>query len=173
MHNFPSYSPIAALFILITVTDHTIFALNSNMSSTSKAILWDVDGTLSDSYMLGFTSTKNVLLSNNIDMISEKEYHEGTKFTTPMRLAWHATGNPNDPIGEVLAHEFDDLYVKLVSTDTAPLFPGVREILYRIKSSSSNYNLKYGALSNACGDYVKAVLKVNALDDLFFRCIGS
>ena len=45
----------------------------------------------------------------------------GTKYTTPRRLAWHVTNNPDDPIGVKLGQQFDDLYVKLVSSDTGRL----------------------------------------------------
>jgi len=68
----------------------------------SAGILFDVDGTLSDSFKLGFDSTNAVLKRNGIEEISAESYHQGTRFTTPMRLAWHVTGDPNNPIGEDL-----------------------------------------------------------------------
>lgn len=36
-------------------------------------------------------------------------------------MAWHVTGNPDDPIGESLGMQFDDLYVDLVSLETVHL----------------------------------------------------
>jgi hypothetical protein len=62
------------------------------ISGVGRAILWDVDGTLSDSYMLGFSSTQKVLSNNGKAAITEDEYHLGTKYTTPRRLSWHVTG---------------------------------------------------------------------------------
>lgn len=70
--------------------------------SNSPLVLWDVDGTLSDSFQLGFDSTNAVLKQNGKESISTESYHQGTKFTTPRRMAWHVTGDPDHPIGEDL-----------------------------------------------------------------------
>jgi hypothetical protein len=53
----------------------------------------------------------------------------GTRYTTPQRMAWHATGgleggDPTAAVGVELAAAFDQLYVGLVSVDTAGFFPG-------------------------------------------------
>lgn len=142
-------------------------------SSTSKGIgiLWDVDGTIADSYLLGFTSTNEVLKRHGKNAITEESYHEGTKFTTPRRLAWHVTGNPDDPIGQALGEEFDDLYVKLVSTETAALYDGMKELLIAVRALKPS--IRFGALSNACGAYVRAVLEVNEIDALFGLGLGA
>ena len=139
--------------------------------SSIKLILWDVDGTLSDSFQLGYSSTKVVLNNNGIKDITEEEYHLGTKYTTPRRLAWHVTGNPDDPIGILLGTQFDELYVKLVSTKTAGLYPGVLDMLDKILDK--NRNIKYGALSNAAGAYVRAVCNVNNLNSKFIVKYGA
>lgn len=134
------------------------------MSVEPIGLFWDVDGTIADSYKLGFDSTNSVLLRHNRDVISESSYHEGTKFTTPRRLAWHVTGNPDDPIGESLGKEFDDLYVELVSMQTAKLYDGMGEL---IRNFAALPNVRFAALSNACTSYVEAVLRVNNLDSIF------
>lgn len=72
--------------------------------SNNPLVLWDVDGTLSDSFQLGFDSTNAVLQRNGKDRISTESYHQGTKFTTPRRMAWHVTGDPDHPIGEELVY---------------------------------------------------------------------
>ena len=41
------------------------------------------------------------------------------------------------------------------------------------KLLEKNRNLKYGALSNACGDYVRAVCKVNDLNSKFIIQYGA
>ena len=145
--------------------------LSIPIPSSIKLILWDVDGTLSDSFQLGFSSTKVVLNNNGIKDITEEEYHLGTKYTTPRRLAWHVTGNPDDPIGISLGNQFDELYVKLVSTKTAGLYPGVVDMLDKILDK--NKNIKYGALSNAAGAYVRAVCDVNNLNSKFIVKYGA
>ena len=58
-------------------------------------VFWDVDGTIADSFRLGYDSTNEVMLRNGLSPISEESYHQGTRFTTPARFAWHVTGNPS------------------------------------------------------------------------------
>lgn len=41
---------------------------------------------MADSYLLGYDSTNTVFRNNGIPEINEKEYHLGTKFSTPQRL---------------------------------------------------------------------------------------
>jgi HAD superfamily hydrolase (TIGR01509 family) len=98
--------------------------------------------------------------------LTEADYHFGARYATPLRLAWHVTGDVNDPIGVDLGKQFDDLYVGLVSTETAPLFDGMRDLLNRI-STKRNNEFKVGALSNACGAYVHNVLRVNSISSAF------
>lgn len=131
----------------------------------SRAILWDVDGTLCDSFKLGFESTKTVLENNGYKHISADEYHAGTRLTTPRRLAWHATDDPDNVIGIELGKQFDDLYVTLVGIDTAPLYTGMNAL---VEGIANKYCMSVqGALSNACGAYVRAVLKSNSIDHIF------
>lgn len=132
--------------------------------------MWDVDGTLSNSFMLGFLSTLDVLKSNDLQPITEETYHQGTKYTTPARMAWHATGDPNHSIGIQLGQQFDDLYISKVSLDTAPFYPGIKPMLVDI---ARRYNLKYAAISNANNEYVTSVLNVNGVADLFDITIGA
>jgi phosphoglycolate phosphatase-like HAD superfamily hydrolase len=138
-----------------------------------KAVLWDVDGTLADSYLLGYACTLKILEKNSITPISEEIYHHATKYTTPARMAWHATGNadPNSIFGIRLGQEFDDLYIKQVSVETAPFYSGIHDLL---SSLINEYNgLRFGAISNACSEYVKAVLEVNQVSDQFQVMIGA
>lgn len=136
----------------------------------NKGVLWDVDGTLSDSFMLGFESTQQILQNNGYNRISEDDYHKGTRYTTPRRLAWHVTDNLDDPIGINLGNQFDELYVKLVSPKTAPLYDGIKELLQDICSQN---HVKVGALSNACGSYVESVLIENKIKSFFIASYGA
>ena len=122
-----------------------------------------LDGTISDSFHLGYSSTLKVLEENGIARISHDDYHQGTKFTTPRRLAWHATGNPDSTVGIALGARFDEIYVNLVTKETTPLYAGIYDLL----AGLSSRQIKMAALSNACGDYVKAVVKVNELSPFF------
>lgn len=44
-------------------------------------------------------------------------------------------------------------------------------MLYALKDKFKN--IKFGALSNACGAYARAVVKVNGLDDIFDVSYGA
>ncbi len=83
-------------------------------------------------------------------------------------MAWHATGNIDDECGNSLGEQFDSLYVDLVSTETAPLYDGIHDLLKDLRG-----RVKLGALSNACGPYVKAVLNQNKIDCHFDVSFGA
>ena len=136
---------------------------NGIAKNVKKGIIFDIDGTLADSWQLGFDATNKVLRNNDIETISEETYHQGTKFTTPNRLARHAGLEPADgssfeTMGEKLAKEFDELYIGLVSTETARFYPGIGDLLLRVPS-----DIALGVLTNAAVDYAHAVLKVNSI----------
>lgn len=170
MH-FSSTLCITGILYLIFSLSMSVFISSKKISLSGKhAIFWDVDGTLCDSYKLGFTSTNRVLEVNGHPLITESDYHSGTKLTTPRRLAWHTTGNPDDPSGLKLGQQFDDLYVGLVSQDTAPFYNGMKNL---VESISQSENLKQGALSNACGSYVRAVMTENRVSHCFELQLGA
>lgn len=129
-----------------------------------QAVIFDVDGTLADSGQLGFDATCVVLQSHHIPTITYAEYCEGTRYTTPDRLARHAGLLPEhdtyQAVGEKLGNEFDNLYIDLVSSQTAAFFPGMLDLVHNLPD-----NVKVGALTNAAGRYAHAVLKVNNVDD--------
>ena len=135
-----------------------------------RGVLFDVDGTISDSWHLGFSCTQKVLEEFGHRLITEDEYHEGTKYSTPRRFAWHLTNNPDDEIGVVLGNRFDEMYVTLVTPHTTALYPGICDIFQNLRNQNS---VKIGALSNACGAYVKAVIDVNKLSPYFDIALGA
>jgi phosphoglycolate phosphatase-like HAD superfamily hydrolase len=135
------------------------------------AILWDVDGTLSNSHDLCFDCTNKVLKKHGREAISEETYHQGTRFTTPRRMAWHATNNPDDEIGDIMGKEFDDMYVTLVSANSAPLYQGMQDLFQTFQKDYPQ--VTHGALSNACSSYVIAVLKENKIDSHFGVALGA
>ena len=163
---FSSLPLFAFLFLTYFLTFHAM--------NTQRGLLFDVDGTLSDSFLLGFESTQKVLTTNGYRLIDEHEYHQGTRYTTPARLAWHATGKPDgdSAVGIELGRQFDEMYVQLVSTETAPLYDGIFPMLGNFNARFGP-DLKLGALSNACGAYVEAVLKVSNLMQDFDVALGA
>lgn len=128
-----------------------------------------MDGTLADSGQLGFDATLVILERHGHAPISYDEYCQGTKYTTPDRLARHIGLTPeNDAklyaaMGEKLGREFDDLYIDLVSMETAAFYPGIWDLIRRLPDRVS-----VGALTNAAGEYAHAVLRVNDQDTTTF-----
>lgn len=131
-------------------------------SSPYKAILFDIDGTLADSFQLGFDATATVLSNHDIPAITAKIYHDHTIYPTPDRLARHAGLLPGDDdyerVGAMLAQEFDDLYIGLVTTQTAGFYDGIQGMLDKIPKQ----HVALGALTNAAARYAHAVLTVNS-----------
>lgn len=125
-----------------------------------QGIIFDIDGTLVDSWKLGFDATQVVLNKYKIPLITHELYHECTRYATPERLARHAGLVPGDldfeTVGAQLAQEFDDLYVGLVSVETAGFFDNVKDFLEKIPA-----HVSLGALTNAAERYGVAVLQVN------------
>ncbi|CAE7408191.1 gph [Symbiodinium natans] len=134
-------------------------------------VLFDVDGTLVDSTQLAFCATNEVLEKFGYPQVDVEDYHRGTKYTTPVRLAWHAglAQNPEaspssaESLGAEMGRVFDSTYVALVTPKSAPLFEGLKELL----AALAERQVTLGVLSNAALAYVEAVLSVNNLKRFF------
>jgi phosphoglycolate phosphatase-like HAD superfamily hydrolase len=150
---FPSL--LLLLFILFRFVP-----LHAFSAKMHKGIIFDVDGTLADSWKLGFDATQLILKRHDIPLITPEIYHECTRYATPDRLARHAGLQPGDDeylkVGKQLAQEFDALYIGLVSKDTAAFFPGIEQLLHSIPET-----IAVGALTNAAEQYAHAVLRTN------------
>ena len=137
-------------------------------------IIFDIDGTLCDSFQLGFSATNTVLQNNGFGSVTADQYHAGTKWTTPERLARHCGLDPvkDEPafksLGSKLGAEFDELYIGLVSTETAPFYPGIGDLLVKLAGRG-----KLGALTNAAVAYAERVLDVNRARGLFAAVHGA
>lgn len=133
-----------------------------------QGVIFDIDGTLANSWKLGYDSTNQVLKNHGIPGISLEIYHQGTKYTTPERLARHTGLLPEDDsfhdVGQQLAREFDDLYIGLVTSETAGFYEGILPLLNGIPPW-----VRLGALTNAVTAYAHAVLKVNTAPELYRR----
>jgi len=134
-----------------------------------RVVVWDVDGTLADSTSLGFDSTNQVLRSRGLPTIDRDEYLLGTKYTTPRRLAWHATKDADHECGRELGDAFDALYVELVSRETCGFYPGIMDVVRRLKSRGT----RQAVLSNACGAYARRVIAANGVEDVMEACYGA
>lgn len=148
--------------------DEKNISTNKLNPKDAKGIIFDIDGTLANSWKLGFDATQVVLKNNGIELITEELYHECTRYCTPDRLARHAGLVPENEeefhrIGEKLANEFDELYVGLVSLETAGFYDGIQDLILRLPKDENleRRNVKVAALTNACVAYAHAVLKTN------------
>jgi phosphoglycolate phosphatase-like HAD superfamily hydrolase len=144
---------------------------SSSLSSLAhiRVVVWDVDGTLADSASLGFDSTNAVLRDAGLAPITPAQYALGTKFTTPRRLAWHATGDEDHACGRELGDAFDARYVALVSDETAGFYPGIKPLVERLAVNG----VRQGVLSNACGAYARAVIEANGIGALVSAVLGA
>ena len=97
-------------------------------------VVFDIDGTLADSFRLGFDATNVVLRRNAFPPISEADYHDNCIYVTPERMARHAVGEHDEDLGRRLGAEFDREYIALVSTETAGFYPGLRPLLERLRA---------------------------------------
>ena len=132
------------------------------------AVLWDVDGTLVESTRLAFDATNEVLAAQGREEINVDEYKIGCKYTTPERFNFHMGLSEGDALGAKLGQIFDDTYVLRVSKETAGLFDGMDRLLRSLALAGH----PQGALSNACGAYVRAVMTANELDESPGQRIG-
>lgn len=138
------------------------------MPKTPAAVLWDVDGTLVESTTLAFDATNEVLAANKHPTITVDEYKVGCRYTTPARFNHHIGLAMSSAEGVELGKQFDETYVCRVSSTTAGLFPGLLPLLNELATAGH-----LGALSNACGAYVSAVMKANKLGELFRVSLGA
>lgn len=156
-------------FFLLSATTTTALQ-PPMMQQKQKAVIFDVDGTLVDSFDLGFRATNVVLSKNGHGSISAAEYLDGCRFTTPERLARHAGLLPNDALfaktGAALGLEFDETYIKQVDPSTAPLVEGMRDLLTSLDG-------QLGCLTNAAVAYAEAVLEAHGIRDLFGTVHGA
>ncbi len=132
-------------------------------------VVFDIDGTLADSFRLGFDATNVVLRRNAFPPISEGDYHDNCIYVTPERMARHAVGEHDEELGIRLGGEFDREYIALVSTETAGFYPGLRPLLERLRDSGA----VLGALTNAAVAYAEAVLLVNNARGAFGSVHGA
>ncbi|CAM9857970.1 unnamed protein product, partial [Heterosigma akashiwo] len=132
-----------------------------------KAVLWDIDGTLADSFQLCFDATNEVLSRNGHSPVDAASYKVGTQYPDNLRFAWHvdpACTEAASPEGVRLGREFHALYIAQASPATAPFYPGLAEGVVRPLGAAG---VRQGALSNAVGGYVRAVLAANGVAALF------
>eukprot|EP00727_Mastigamoeba_balamuthi_P009828 m51a1_g5468 hypothetical protein (230) ;mRNA; r:274088-274926 len=109
-----------------------------------KAVIFDVDGTLVQTYGLGMQSTNVVLGNHGLAAITRPEYEEGAKFCTGIRMCGHAGLEPTPENQKMLGGEYDAVEITMISAERCPLYDGMREMLAELRQRG----LKIAALSN-------------------------
>lgn len=155
---------------------------SNNDGDEVLGVIFDIDGTLANSWNLGYQATLTVLADySNVHTpqtypLTPQEYHFGCRYTTPERLARHVGLEPDvDPtfmsVGNELGRKFDEHYVRLVDKTTAGFYNGIGDLLVKLhrgelsrsngRVDGTSTGVKLGALTNACVEYAHAVLKAN------------
>lgn len=161
------------MFLLVSCVCWVVDGLASSMGARSAALIFDLDGTMVDSFALAFGATNRVLLAEGYAEVSEADYLEGCQYATFERLARHAGLQPGDinfeTVGAELGVAFDADYISRVSQETAPLFEPMRRLLERAAKSG----LALGCLTNAAAAYAEAVLEAHEIRRMFGSVRGA
>ena len=132
-----------------------------------SAVIWDIDGTLCDSFQLAFSATNEVLKRRGHGPVTAAEYHDGAKYCTPERFAHHLGldrgSEEGRATGASYGGEFDACYCELVSAETTPLYEGIAALLRALHAPTAG---RTAVLTNACGAYARAVVRAHGMDDL-------
>jgi beta-phosphoglucomutase-like phosphatase (HAD superfamily) len=140
--------------------------MNAVLTSQSiRCILFDIDGTLVNSLEFAYAATNEVLIAEGFLPVSVDDYKIGCLYTTPRRLAWHATRDPNAIIGIQLGLKFDALYISRVTCLDPPIYNEITVALEVLRAKRPD--LLLGAVTNASGKYGRAVIAAHA--DTSFR----
>ena len=140
-------------------------------------IIFDIDGTLADSWNLGYQATLTVLAGYHNERcddgdgdcdgegastttrhtpetypLTSEEYHFGCRYTTPERLARHVGLEPGHPsfvaVGGDLGGKFDEYDVRLVDRSTAGFYGGIGDLLVKLHRGDES---RSGAGGGGCG----------------------
>lgn len=131
-----------------------------------RVLLFDHDGTLSNSIPAVISATNLALKEHNLPVRTNDEIVDGMRLETVLRMMSHA--NTEDRlIGEKLAALF---YLHLDSyIDKILLFPGIKKCIKKLHSDG--YTL--GIISNNMKDVVSRVITQTGLSSCFSLIIGE
>lgn len=148
-------------------------ALGLPAGPAARTVMWDLDGTLCDSFLLSFGATQDVLAKHGYSPATEDDYHACSRCTTQERLATHAGLKRGDEaferVGKMLAADFEPMYISQVSPATAPLFEKTANIVRRLGAAG----IPQACLTNAAASYADAVLKTHDLRRFFTAVHGA
>lgn len=136
------------------------------LATPPDAILFDWDGTLSDSIALVTAATNEVLARHGFDLLGEDAIHDGMQHPTAERFAYHLGWEMSEPEHAARAAQIaDEFYAAAdrLGHIYTKLYPGVREMLDEIVSRG----LPMGIVTNNRNGVIVALLRHLKLDRHF------
>ncbi len=131
-----------------------------------KVILFDNDGTLSDSVPTVIEATNAALQSRGYSPISGERIIDGMRISTPQRMLHHI-GSDDMELGASLAEDFYREFI--MDLGHIKLFEGIREVLGVLIDNE----FILGVVSNNLSHVVDTVLTENGVRPLFSLIIGE
>ncbi|MCK5737065.1 MAG: HAD hydrolase-like protein, partial [Spirochaetaceae bacterium] len=133
-----------------------------------KAILFDNDGTLSDSVTAVIEATNKVLTTRGFTPCSDEEIIDGMRVKTSERMLMHARAERNDEnLGTALANDYYTAFFSIIGI--VKLFDGITGCLESLLAQG----FIMGIVSNNATDIVETVLTQNRIRSYFSIIIGE
>ena len=137
-----------------------------NMISPKTVILFDNDGTLTNSIPAVARATNAALQAHGFPELTTKEIAEGMRYETIRRMARHAR-IADDVMALILSRNFYRYLEK--SPASIPLFDGVTSTLIKLHEAG----IRMGIVSNNRQLVVKRILEANGVGEYFSFVIGE
>ena len=131
-----------------------------------QAILFDNDGTLSDSVPICQEATNQVLTDLGFSPVTLIQISAGMRLETPLRMMEHA-GIDDIALGRIMSDEYY-LHAQPLAEKTK-IFPGIAEMLEQLVDAG----FKLGIVSNNRTSFISRVLEANGITCLFSVVIGD
>ena len=134
------------------------------------AILFDWDGTLADSLPLVTRATNEVLASHGYPALDASSIHDGMRFPTARRMAFHIGRAYEEVAGEAetLGEEFYEAADRLGHV-AVELFPGVADLLARC----SMLGVPMALVTNNRASLIRSLVRHAGFEDAFALIVGE
>ncbi len=131
-----------------------------------RVVLFDNDGTLSDSVPTVIQATNQALSARGYAPNTDEEIIDGMRFKTSERMLRHI-GSDDKKLGIILAEDYYAAFFSSISR--VKLFDGIADCLNRLRTQE----ITLGIVSNNASDIVETVLSQNGIRSHFSILIGE
>jgi len=131
-----------------------------------RAVLFDNDGTLSDSIPTVIQATNQALSARGYARNTDEEIIDGMRFKTSERMLRHIGGDDKE-LGRILAEDYYAAFLSSISR--IKLFDGITDCLNLLRTQG----ITLGIVSNNASDIVDTVLSQNGIRPYFSIIIGE